>query len=119
MQFYFAFGIDLTRIANLRLPRQHQGFCPCASAYRYVVTAPDSAFAQSRSLHILSLSGNEVSSPDDLAEMDYPAKGVVTASGQEPLTIYKSRDNAEGRNTREAVKFSFDKVNSGYLCSSF
>ncbi|KAI5449921.1 kinesin-like nuclear fusion protein [Naganishia albida] len=54
--------------------------------------------------------GNEVSSPDDLAEMEYPAKGVVTASGQEPLTIYKSRDNAEGRNTREAVKFSFDKV---------
>ncbi|GHJ88200.1 hypothetical protein NliqN6_4602 [Naganishia liquefaciens] len=54
--------------------------------------------------------GNEVSSPDDLAEMDYPAKGVVTASGQEPLTIYKSRDNAEGKNTREAVKFSFDKV---------
>lgn len=51
-----------------------------------------------------------MSSPEDLAEMEYPAKGVVTASGQEPLTIYKSRDNAEGRNTREAVKFSFDKV---------
>ena len=47
--------------------------------------------------------------------MDYPAKGVVTASGQEPLTIYKSRDNAEGKNTREAVKFSFDKV--GAECS--
>lgn len=44
--------------------------------------------------------------------MEYPGKGVVTASGQEPLTIYKSRDNAEGKNTREAVKFSFDKVSA-------
>jgi hypothetical protein len=58
----------------------------------------------------VAFSGNELSSPDGLAEMEYPAKGVVTASGQEPLTIYKSRDNAEGKNTREAVKFSFDKV---------
>jgi hypothetical protein len=54
--------------------------------------------------------GKEVSTQDDLAEIEYPAKGVVTASGQEPLTVYKSRDNAEGKNTREAIKFSFDKV---------
>ncbi|KAJ9094190.1 hypothetical protein QFC19_008041 [Naganishia cerealis] len=53
--------------------------------------------------------GKEVSTQDDLAEIEYPAKGVVTASGQEPLTVYKSRDNAEGKNTREAIKFSFDK----------
>lgn len=54
--------------------------------------------------------GKEASTQDDLAEIEYPAKGVVTASGQEPLTVYKSRDNAEGKNTREAIKFSFDKV---------
>ncbi|KAJ9124334.1 hypothetical protein QFC22_001134 [Naganishia vaughanmartiniae] len=45
------------------------------------------------------LTGKEVSTQEDLAEIEYPVKGVVTASGQEPLTVYKSRDNAEGRNT--------------------
>lgn len=60
----------------------------------------------------ISFAGNEVATQDDLAEIEYPAKGVVTVSGQEPLTVYKSRDNAEGKNTREAIKFSFDKVST-------
>ncbi|KAJ9106331.1 hypothetical protein QFC21_001477 [Naganishia friedmannii] len=67
-----------------------------------------------RKLHnqVQELKGKEVSTEEDLAEIEYPVKGVVTASGQEPLTVYKSRDNAEGKNTREAIKFSFDKASA-------
>jgi kinesin family protein C1 len=57
--------------------------------------------------------GSELVAGDEaavLAEIEYAQKGQLTSSGQQQLTIAKSRDSAIGSMRKETVPFSFDKV---------
>lgn len=54
--------------------------------------------------------GSETEAKDGLAEMDFGFKGQLTSTGQQALTIFKSRDSAVGTARKEGVPFSFDKV---------
>jgi kinesin family protein C1 len=55
--------------------------------------------------------GSELDSDETaLAEIEYAQKGQLTSSGQQQLTIAKSRDSAIGSTRKETVPFSFDKV---------
>lgn len=54
--------------------------------------------------------GHELTVEEGLAEIEFAQKGQLTSSGQQQLTIAKSRDSAIGSTRKETVPFSFDKV---------
>lgn len=54
--------------------------------------------------------GSELVGSESLAEIEFPDKTQLTATGQQQLTITKFRDSAVGAPKKESTPFSFDKV---------
>jgi hypothetical protein len=57
-----------------------------------------------------SITASERETAESLAEMEFAQKGQLTSSGQQELSIVKTRDSAIGGARKEVVPFSFDKV---------